>query len=457
MAEQVLGIITPHPPIMVEEVGGRRAAATAQSAEALYAASRLLAAYNPETVVIMSPHAPIARDAFVIDASDRYAGDFSGFGAPQLRFSPRGDPALAHSIIAEAEAESLPVMSRSMSSSLQPGALDHGVLVPLAFLDREGRYPIVVVSLSFLPLERHRAFGAAIRRAVGLIGRKVAFIASGDCSHRLTPDAPAGYSPRAQEFDDSLVRLLTAGDYRSLENLDPSLVQVAGECGLRSFVTLGGFLEGTRAETRVLSYEGPWGVGYVTGVAGTADVLAELQTPAVGAKGGIAGAVESPPVALARETIEAYVRDGRTIDPPQDAGELGEPHGVFVSLHLDGRLRGCIGTIMPTQPTLAAEIVNNAIQAATADPRFPPLAADELERLDISVDVLHAPEPATLADLDPSAYGVVVSCGWRRGLLLPDLEGVDTVDDQVSIACRKAGIGPHETIELERFCVDRYH
>ncbi|MRR11111.1 AMMECR1 domain-containing protein, partial [bacterium] len=97
------------------------------------------------------------------------------------------------------------------------------------------------------------------------------------------------------------------------------------------------------------------------------------------------------------------------------------------------------------------------IQAATGDPRFPPVRPEELSRLDISVDVLQTPEPASLADLDPSAYGVIVSCGWKRGLLLPDLEGVDTVEEQVNIACRKAGIGPYEHIELERFSVDRYH
>jgi AmmeMemoRadiSam system protein A len=128
-----------------------------------------------------------------------------------------------------------------------------------------------------------------------------------------------------------------------------------------------------------------------------------------------------------------------------------------VSLHLDGQLRGCIGTIMPTQPTLGEEIIHNAIQAATADPRFPPLSAQELGRLDISVDVLQTPEPTSLEELDPSLYGVIVSCGWKRGLLLPDLEGVDTVEDRVSIACRKAGIGSGEHVSLERFCVDRYH
>jgi len=136
---------------------------------------------------------------------------------------------------------------------------------------------------------------------------------------------------------------------------------------------------------------------------------------------------------------------------------LKQRRGAFVSLHRNGQLRGCIGTIAPTTPSLAEEIIHNAIQAATADPRFPPMTADELDGLEISVDVLSTPEPATMDDLDPREYGVIVSADWRRGLLLPDLDGVDTVEQQVAIARQKAGIGPNERITIERFRVDRYH
>ncbi|MRR10994.1 AmmeMemoRadiSam system protein A, partial [bacterium] len=245
MEEPVLGIITPHPPIMVPEVGGSRADVTKASAEAMREAADVLRAFAPDAIVLMSPHAPVVRDAFAVDTSDRYRGDLGQFSAPDVSLAPAGDTALAAAIIAEAEAQRIPVVSRSAASALQPGLLDHGTVVPLSFLDRDGRYPLVVISLSFLPLEIHHAFGGVLRDAAALLGRRVAFIASGDCSHRLTPDAPAGYSPRGAEFDEALVRKLSAGDYAALEQLDPTLVQAAGECGLRSFVTLGGFLEGT--------------------------------------------------------------------------------------------------------------------------------------------------------------------------------------------------------------------
>lgn len=457
MDAPVLGIIAPHPPIMVPEVGGLRAYVTDDSASAMALSARALTAFDPDLIVLMSPHAPVVRDAFVIDTAESTAGDLRQFGATDVRIEARGDPAFADAVTAEAATGGITVVPRSASPLLESGTLDHGAIVPLSFLDRESRYPLVELSLAFLPLDTHHELGRAIRRVANRLERRVAFVASGDCSHRLTRDAPAGYSPRGATFDAELVRILSAGAYRELESMDAALIEAAGECGLRSFVTLGGFLEGTLTHTRVLAYESPWGVGYLSAIAAAPELLAHLATPATGAKGGLAGAEESEPVALARRTIETYIRESRIIAPPPAEGLLSARHGAFVSLHRRGMLRGCIGTIAPTQPTLAEEIVHNAIQAATADPRFPPLDESELSDLEISVDVLQPPEPTSYEDLNPRVFGVIVSADWRRGLLLPDLEGVDTVDDQVAIACQKAGIGPHERIHLERFRVDRYH
>jgi len=165
---------------------------------------------------------------------------------------------------------------------------------------------------------------------------------------------------------------------------------------------------------------------------------------------------EHPWVRLARRTIERYVNDGITIEPPADAG--AERAGAFVSLHRHGQLRGCIGTIEPVRDSLAHEVIANAISAATRDPRFAPMRPDELVDLEISVDVLGAPEPiSSMAELDPKVYGVIVSHRGRRGLLLPDLEGVDTAEYQVSIALRKAGISPDAPYDMFRFRVTRYH
>ena len=169
---------------------------------------------------------------------------------------------------------------------------------------------------------------------------------------------------------------------------------------------------------------------------------------------------ESAYVKLARETIENYIKQGKTITLPPDLPEemINQKAGVFVSLKKFGDLRGCIGTFMPTQENIAQEIIRNAISAAVDDPRFSPVNASELEDLSISVDVLSAPEEVKdTSQLDPKKYGVIVSSGYKKGLLLPDLEGVDTVEYQINIAKRKAGIYPDEKVKLYRFEVKRYH
>ncbi len=170
-------------------------------------------------------------------------------------------------------------------------------------------------------------------------------------------------------------------------------------------------------------------------------------------------AEEHPLVQLARKTIEAYVTKGTIIRlPEQLTEEMRQRAGVFVSLHKFGELRGCIGTIEPVQANVAEEVIANAISAATRDPRFTPVRPEELADLEISVDVLTEHEPiSSLAELDPKVYGVIVESGRRRGLLLPDLEGVDTARQQVDIALRKAWINPNERYKMYRFRVVRYH
>lgn len=164
-------------------------------------------------------------------------------------------------------------------------------------------------------------------------------------------------------------------------------------------------------------------------------------------------------VQLARQTIEDYLKEGKVIRPPKELSpEMSEPAGVFVSLHRGNQLRGCIGTFSPTTENVAQEVIRNAIESSTRDPRFSPLREEELEGLEISVDVLSQPEPVkSVAELDAKKYGVIIAAGGLRGLLLPDLEGVNTPEEQIAICRRKAGIGENEPVELFRFKVRRYH
>ncbi|MBM4135797.1 MAG: AmmeMemoRadiSam system protein A [Nitrospira sp.] len=165
-----------------------------------------------------------------------------------------------------------------------------------------------------------------------------------------------------------------------------------------------------------------------------------------------------PFVELAKKTIETYLREGWIIKPPEPLPpEMSEKAGVFVSLKKRGQLRGCIGTFMPTNENIAQEIIRNAISTATQDYRFSPVEEDELGDLVYSVDVLSPPEKVkNLSELDPKKYGIIVTNGWRKGLLLPDLEGVDTIEEQLRITKLKAGILPQEDVEIYRFEVKRY-
>lgn len=247
--------------------------------------------------------------------------------------------------------------------------------------------------------------------------------------------------------------------------MDASLCERAAECGLRSFQIMAGALDGLAVAPRLLSHEGTFGVGYgvalfpVTGRDNTrcyAAACAQAQQARLAAR----RANEDPWVQLARVSLETYVRTGQVLQALPDGlpAELtGRAAGAFVSLHKDGQLRGCIGTIAPTEANVAQEIVRNAVSAGTRDPRFPPVRERELDALEYSVDVLGEPEPVqSRSELDPKQYGVIVSCGHKRGLLLPNLDGVDTVEQQVDIARQKGGIGKNEPYSIERFQVVRH-
>ncbi|HRR92016.1 MAG TPA: AmmeMemoRadiSam system protein A, partial [bacterium] len=270
---------------------------------------------------------------------------------------------------------------------------------------------------------------------------KVLFVASGDMSHRLIPGAPAGYDPMGEVFDQAMVEILKNGNLKALLEIDPDLAERAGECGLRSLIMLAGIMDGKRIRTRFLSYEGPFGVGYLVGEVISVD----------------SDDLTSYILNLAKEAVETYVRERKVIVPKNIPEELNRRAGAFVTIKKHGELRGCIGTIQGTQPNLAYEIIQNAISSATQDPRFPPVREEELPELTYSVDILNPPEKVTdISQLDPRIYGVIVERGWQRGLLLPDLEGVDTVEEQLRIAALKAGLNINEIENIYRFTVTRY-
>jgi AmmeMemoRadiSam system protein A/AmmeMemoRadiSam system protein B len=434
--------IAPHPPIMVPEVGRESIASVRASIEAMAELTRRVVEAGAETVVFISPHARLEVDSFVAYEGPRVYADFSHFQAPGIEFSSLVDEELLNAITRSAGAENYRM------TMLVDELLDHGTAVPLYFLLRNGwQGRVVALGYSFLSNEDHLRFGASIARAVEQMERRVAFIASGDLSHRLKPEAPAGYNPSAHLFDEEVVHALAANEPERIVDIDPGLRRLAGECGFRSMLVAIGAASELPVSCDVMSYEAPFGVGYL--VAQLTNAPADL-TP---------GNPKELPE-LARRAVETFTLTGEILDPRvSHEGLLAARAPCFVSLKTrDGELRGCIGTIEPAKDTLAQEIVANSISAATSDPRFDPVRESELPDLVYSVDVLMPAEPAAMEDLDPSMYGVIVENEdeSRRGLLLPDIPGVDTVHQQVEIAKRKAGISPETPVKLSRFKVERY-
>ena len=430
------GYMLPHPPVAVPEIGKGEEKIIQKTLDGYDAVARDIAALAPETIILSSPHAPMYRDYFHIAPGSEAFGDFGPFGAPDVTFDIHYDTALRDAIVDLAEGEKFPAGTMGeRTPSLTP---DHGTLVPLYFIRR--RYPnfkLVRLGLSGLSLEDHWHLGELIAKAVRQTGRRCVYVASGDLSHCQKADGPYGFHPQGPEYDKRLIDVMSQRDFEALLHFDPAFLDAAEECGHRSFTIMAGALSGLSVTPQVLSHQNTFGVGYGTGIF----------------------RAEDPYVALARQTVEAYVKTGTLIAVPNGLPDAMTQNraGVFVSIHERGQLRGCIGTFMPVYQNVADEIIHNGAAAATEDSRFRPIAPAELPALDISVDVLTTPEPVQSVDaLVAKRYGVIVTNGARRGLLLPDLDGVDTPAEQIAISKQKAGIRQDEPVSLMRFEVVRH-
>jgi AmmeMemoRadiSam system protein A/AmmeMemoRadiSam system protein B len=438
---------------MVPEVGGDAVVSVQASIAAMAELTRRIIESGAETVVLISPHAPLDARAFVAYHSPKLSGDFANFRAPNTRVEFVVDEELLAAITEIAGRENYEVLD------LENYQLDHGSAVPLYFLDRNGwRGRVVALGYSFLSDDDHLKFGNCIRSAAEGIGRPIAFVASGDLSHRLKPEAPAGYNTAAQRFDNEVVEAINNGSPEEIIAIDQDLRRLAGECGYRSMLVALGVSQKLPRACEVLSYEAPFGVGYLVAQLTNISAAARNDDGAIVTHEDFDPAIELP--ALARLAIETFVQTGEEIAVPEKASPLLSVRAAcFVSIKTHtGDLRGCIGTVEPVKQNLGEELIANAINAASRDPRFDPVSIDELADLRYSVDILTEPEPATFADLDPKTYGVIVSdeSETRRGLLLPDISGVETAEQQVGIAARKAGIPPETPLKLLRFRVDRY-
>ncbi len=462
--------LMPHPPLIIPDIGKGEEKKIQDTIDSMDKIGTLISEYSPDTIVVITPHGNLFRDAISINYDKLLIGDFGSFGHGNISQDFINDREFADALVEEATDINIPAVLVDYNLKKEymlDSRLDHGVLVPLYFVTKYyKRFDLIHITYGLLSNIDLYGFGQVIQNTSHKLNRKTVIIASGDLSHRLTRNAPSGFSETGTIFDQLIMKHLEEDNRTDIMTMDGKLTEKAGECGLRSIQIMIGALDGLGTKNRVFSYEGPFGVGYgcveltVTGKQSDRSILQEIDRKNNAIKAEVREK-EDEYVWLARKTLETYVSDKKRITPDenvQDKVLLTEKAGVFVSLKKNGELRGCIGTIEPTKNNIAEEIITNAISAGIYDPRFKPIEEDELDQLVYSVDILMKPEKIKTKDmLDPQDYGVIVSMGHKKGLLLPNLEGVDTVDEQLRIALRKAGINPWEEYEMERFRVIRHH
>lgn len=461
--------LMPHPPVVLPAVGHEQSKVVAATARSMDEVGRQIARLEPEVIIVISPHGPLFSDAIAIRGESCLEGNLGAFGAPEIHLKKNNAVLLTQALADLAADNNLPavIFDHALARRFDvSGDLDHGVIVPLSFVESHyTNYELAEITYGLLSTDELYRFGQLLSACIDDLDLRAVIIASGDLSHKLKDSGPYHFDARGPKFDEWIVNAFENNDLVKVVTADEALCEGAGECGKKSLDIMIGALDGLEITSKVLSYEGPFGVGY--GVVALTD-----PKPSDNAKrfdevvqGVLSRRLtrrnrEDNFVRLARLAIEDYIREQKRVSLPEELKDPeleGPSKGVFVSIKSSGGLRGCIGTTIGTQRSLADEIIHNAIQAATEDPRFPEIEPWELEHLTISVDVLSKGELVPgIEALDPKIYGVIVESDFRRGLLLPDLEGIDTVEDQVRIALNKAGIKEHESYRIHRFTVERH-
>ena len=436
----VFACLMPHPPIVVPGVGNGREREAELTVGSMKEVAERLVRVEPHTVVVISPHSPRRQGCFGLWGGERLTGTLRRFGCDWVRVDLPPDIEFADRLTIEARTEGVQVWH------IEEGEIDHGAVVPLYYLIEAGwRGPTVIFGLSLHGEEGVGEMGRAIASTARACGRRTALLASGDMSHRLKPDAPAGFHPEAHRFDEEFIRLVGEGSYEKTDQIDERLQSLAGEDVVDSSRVVFSAVEYDSSGGGVLSYEGPFGVGY--GVAVLYEAGIEENPGRIRRKpGGDCGnrvecEDETILPRLAREAVEREISGGGDSTNPVFSPFLLQKKGVFVTIrNREGILRGCRGYVSSDR-SLVETTRKSARSAAFSDYRFSPVDAEELPKLTFEVSILERLEEVEdLDELDPELFGVVVkSKDGREALMLPGIEELDTVEKQLCAVREKAG------------------
>lgn len=475
----------PHPPLVLKEIGGHDVQSVSDTVDALSKIAQEIKDCQPELIIFISPHGISFNNGTCFQYAKQLSGNFEMFGAPDIQYTKNIDMAFTKSL--ERKLESHDLISVLLDADLAKGYkrklnLDHGAMVPMYFIDQAySSYDVVHITPGFTDLVENYKIGKLISEQVDLSSKKVVLICSGDLSHALKNSGPYAFHKNGPIFDQLVQTAVVEKNPLTLMDLEESFIESAAQCGLRSILMGFGAMDGKIYDSELLSYEGPFGVGYMVGKlkakASGPSVLEEIKKSTERAYLEKTGK-ESLYVSLARYALEYNIKHGKkmtsnafvdymiNVSQPVSTNEeiLGfldqissMSHGCFVSIHKNHHLRGCMGTISAATENLYEEIIYNAMIASTEDPRFDPITENELHQLEINVDVLMPLEKVnSFDDFDVVKFGMVVEKGSKRGLLLPNLDGVNTVKEQYRICLEKAGIYRDQDVQLYRFEVIRH-
>lgn len=465
----------PHPPIIISQIGRGKEMEAQRTIDGMEKLGELIKVNKPETIIFITPHGNSFSNGTCILDEPVIKGDFSAFGFPEIKFEKKVNQGLSKEIFLAFEENDFVSILMDIGLGKRYGgevSLDNGAMVPMYFIDKYYKdYDIVHITPGHTSLEENYTLGVKIREVAQQSSRSILIVCSGDLSHALKSDGPYDYHPSGPIFDKMVADAISQRDPLPLLVMEDKFIEEAAQCGLRSFLMGFGFMDGYQYDSKVISYEGPFGVGYLTGflkeiVNGEkSSLLPQMRNISNKAYRERIGR-EDDYIKLARKAIECFVKNGKRLIFKEVEDEFSEEFieetrnkkaGTFVTIHKNGALRGCIGTISPTQENIIEEIINNSISASGHDPRFNAVEPRELLNLEISVDILMEPELIdSKNELDVEKYGVIVEKGYKRGLLLPNLDGVDSVEEQINIAMGKAGITSEKGIKLFRFEVIRH-
>ena len=457
----VATFMLPHPPIVIPKIGKGDMKKVQKTVDAFEKAAEKIGQIQPETIVVISPHHTVYADYFQISPGKKGRGNLGKFNVPQVSVSAKYDEDFVEKLSHIADAHGVPAGVKGAVEK----SIDYGTVIPLFYVNKYWKnYKLVHMGISGLTLDMHYKLGMCIKETAEALGTKTVVIASGDLSHRLKPDGPNGYRKEGAEYDAQVMGIMERGDFDELLDFDEGFRSIAGECGHRSITAMAGALDGHKVTSECFSYEGTIGVGYGVcafelGETDDTRYLLDKYLKRDIERISEIKEKEDEYVKIARNAIEELILNDKKYELPEDASkELKENKaGVFVTIKVGKQLRGCIGTLEPEKENVAEEIIQNAMNAASNDPRFSHINKEELNRMEITVDVIGDFEEIFSDDmLDIHKYGVMVTKGRKKGFLLPNQAGLETTEQQLFIAKQSAGLRPIDKAKMERFEVVRH-